>query len=92
MPKGIFLSGFTQLQEETNNKNENNGDISIENDKTINQMKVGEQADISLYNNNNNTDKDFINYRMKNKDKKNVFELYTSLNMTTKESNNLNVQ
>ena len=36
--------------------------------------------------------KDFINYRMKNKDKKNVFELYTSLNMTTKESNNLNVQ
>jgi len=36
--------------------------------------------------------KDFINFRMKNKDKKNVFELYTSLNMTTKESNNLNVQ
>ena len=34
--------------------------------------------------------KDFINYRMKNKDKKNVFELYTSLNMTTNESNNLN--
>ena len=27
--------------------------------------------------------KDFINYRMKNKDKKNVFELYTSYNMTT---------
>ena len=35
--------------------------------------------------------KDFIKYRMKNKDKKNVFELYTSLNMTTKESNNLNL-
>ena len=36
--------------------------------------------------------KDPVNFRMKNKDKKNVFELYTSLNMTTKESNNLNVQ
>ena len=35
--------------------------------------------------------KDFVNFRMKNKDKKNVFELYTSLNLTTNESNNLNL-
>ena len=32
--------------------------------------------------------KEFINHRMKNKDKKNIFELYTSLNLTTNESNN----
>ena len=49
-------NGFTQLQEETNNKNENNGDISIENNNTINKMNIEEHADISLY--NNNTDKD----------------------------------
>ena len=35
--------------------------------------------------------KDFVKYRMKNKDKKNVFELYTSFNFTTNESNNLNI-
>ena len=35
--------------------------------------------------------KDFVKYRMKNKDKKNVFELYTSFNITTNESNNLKI-
>ena len=31
--------------------------------------------------------KDFVNYRIKNKDKKNIFELYTSFNITTNVSN-----
>ena len=31
--------------------------------------------------------KDFVNYRIKNKDKKNIFELYTSYNITTNISN-----
>ncbi len=31
--------------------------------------------------------KDFVNYRIKNKDKKNIFELYTSFNLTTNISN-----
>jgi hypothetical protein len=30
--------------------------------------------------------KEFVDCRIKNKDKKNVFELYTSVNMTTKAS------
>ena len=34
--------------------------------------------------------KEFIDYRMKNKDKKNIFQLYTSLNITNNNSNSNN--
>ena len=77
-------NGFTQLQEETNNKNENNGDISIENNNTINKMNVEEHADISLY--NNNTDKDNFQPELIN-NPQNEINTKSDINISLKKNN-----